>query len=830
MSSTTEKSFENVDIKINKKSNVLDYRLILATVLSKWYILLISLILTFAVTYIYIKKANRVYEGFTTILLKDPKAKNVLDAQTLIGYNVARTQSPIENEQVILQSATMTYNALKRIPWQVSYYAKGRLRTNNSYISGPYIVLIDTTKNQVAESEFSIEFTGSDKFILKSIRNAGYLYKYSTNKYIKRNDEFVIMPNIEYNREHKFGDTISTPNFTICIIKGPDDVELYKYSKLSFKLNQLSKLVNTYQQGITVEPTSKTSSVLKVTFRFYQPEILQDFLNALTAEYIESGLANKNEVAYRTISFIDNELLEIRTQLTNAESDLETYRKDNKLLDLNEEAQRIFDHMKELDNEKARLQLKNKYYNYLKDYLESHQDPAFIIVPSAMGIEDPVTGDLLAQLAKLYSESSSLSLSATKRNPALKKIEAEIEQARKNILENTKNNIKLSKISLDDNTSRSNTVSTRIYNLPTNQRKLLDFQREFNLYNQLYVFLLQKKAEAQITAATNMADNQVLDPCRTENIVKIAPKAGFYIINAFIIAVLLSFAIIFLPSFLKNTFTFTREIEEASPFPIAGYIMHNEDKNEKVFTSTSFSPVGESFRTLRTNMNFFVGNKTSFVMQLTSDVPQCGKTFISVNLGYSFAISGRKTVIIGADMRKSRIHKIMGMSSKPGLSDYLASKVSLNEIIFPTDNSNLFIIPSGTTPPNPSELLESERTNTVFSSLREQFNIIIIDSPPAISVTDANILMPKCDMTAFVIRIKKTKKNIIKDLFTRIRLKNIPQPVVIVNDIPARNTYGYGYGYGYAYGYGYGYGYGYHSDEHKKSKIKSSRLRRVFKA
>jgi capsular exopolysaccharide synthesis family protein len=684
-------------------------------------------------------------------------------------------------------------------------------------------VIIDTTKPQVTESIFSIDFIGPDKFILKSNKNGGYLYNYSTNKGIKKLDEFVMVSNINFKEEHKFGDTISTPNFTFCIVKGPDDVESYKYSKLSFTLNELSKLVNIYQSGIIVEPTSKTSSVLKVTFRFYQPEILQDFLNALTAEYIESGLTNKNEVAYRTINFIDNELLEIRTQLTSAESDLETYRKDNKLLDLSEEAQRIFDHMKELDNEKAKLQLKNKYYVYLKDYLESHQDPAYIIVPSAMGIEDPVTGDLLAQLAKLYSERSTLSQSATNRNPALKTLEAEIEQARKNILENTKNNIKLSKISLDDNTVRSNTVNTRIFDLPTNQRKLLDFQREFNLYDQLYVFLLQKKAEAQITAATNMADNQVLDPCRSENITQIAPKSGLYVINALIIAILLSLAVIFLPSFLKNTYTFTREIEDVSPFPIAGYIMHNEDKEEKVFSTTSFSAVGESFRTLRTNMNFFIGNKTSFVMQLTSDMPQCGKTFISVNLGYSFAISGRKTIIIGADMRRSRIHKIMDVPSKPGLSDYLASKVSLNEIIFPTENPFLFVIPSGTKPPNPSELLDSEITDTLFSALREQFNIILIDSPPAISVTDANILMPRCDLSAFIVRIKKTRKNILKDLLSRIQLKNIPHPVVIVNDIPLRNAYGYGYGYAY------GYSYSYESNEQKKSKVKLGIVRKIFK-
>ena len=180
MNSTTENTYQNIDSKRKKPNKGIDYRLLIIVLFSRWYVLLLAFLISFGGCWIYLKKAERMYEGYTTILLKDPKAKNVLDAQSLIGFTVGKTQSPVENEQVILQSASLTYNALKRIPWQVSYFAKGRLRTNNSYLSGPYIVIIDTTKPQVPGSIFTIDFTGPERFILKSEKNGGYLYKYST--------------------------------------------------------------------------------------------------------------------------------------------------------------------------------------------------------------------------------------------------------------------------------------------------------------------------------------------------------------------------------------------------------------------------------------------------------------------------------------------------------------------------------------------------------------------------------------------------------------------------------------------------------------------------
>ena len=262
-----------------------------------------------------------------------------------------------------------------------------------------------------------------------------------------------------------------------------------------------------------------------------------------------------------------------------------------------------------------------------------------IVVPSSMGIEDAVTASLIQELTRLYSERSALIKSAGDKNPAVQKINAQIQQTQQNILENTKNIIQLNNLSISEMDKRSGSINARISLLPTNQRNLLGFERQFNLYNELYVFLLQRRAEAKITAATNMPDNYVIDEC--DKVVKIKPKDSFIYLVAALISILIALAIIFLPAWLKNTIEYPREIEKMTSLANAGIIMHYDGSDEQVFKASPQSVVAESFRHLRTNINSLIKNKEGFSLVISSDLPAAGKTFISINLAKAFSISGK---------------------------------------------------------------------------------------------------------------------------------------------------------------------------------------------
>lgn len=793
----------------NPEEKNIDIRQLLMRVLANWPIVVICLLLAGGSAWLYLKKTANIYEGSTTILVRDAKNK-ALDAQALLGLDMVGGSSTVENEQQILKSASLTYSALKKLPYRVSYFSVGRLRTSPQYKSTPFVIVPDTTHVQRVGARFDIEFRGDDTWHITS-DGGGDLYDYRINDY-GIVDPTNYIGTGEYDAEHHFGDTIHSGGFRFMLMKGSEYASLKKGAHYYFYMNSLQDLGKDLNAGLSIEPTSKTSTVLNVKMRYGQAGLLQDFLNTLAEEYIQYGLDNKNEVAVRTIDFIDGELDGISTQLANAEGDLEKYRRENKILQLDDEASRVFDYMKDLDSEKAMLMLKNKYYNYLKDYMESEQDPGSIIVPSAMGIEDPVTASLIAEMAKLYSERSGLANSAGERNPAIQQLDAKLKQTRNSILENIKNIINLSNISIKDINYRSSGIDARISGLPNNQRMLLGFEREFELYNQLYVFLLERRAEAQITEATNMPDNYILDPCLSENIDKVSPKNSTVYGIALLAGLLLALGLIFGPSFVRNTFSTPQEVEDAVNVPLAGFIIRNEFKDENIFQNHTRSPLAEGFRSLRTNFNFIGQSKEKLVVLITSDLPGAGKTFIAYNIGHTYALTGRKTLLIAADMRKSRLHEILSVPSKPGLSNVLAGACDVHAGIFETGVPNLFVMPAGTIPPNPAELLDSENCENMLVQLRKDFDIIIIDTPPAGLVTDAYILMPLVDINAVVIRMNTTRKSHAKYLLADLKRRKVPHAVVIINDVKVKKRFGYGYQYGYGYGYGYGQEGGYYGE------------------
>jgi tyrosine-protein kinase Etk/Wzc len=794
----------------------IDVRQLFMRILANWPIVLACILFAAGGAWLYLKKSPRIYEGSATILVRDTKSK-AIDAQGLIGLDMLRSSSTVENEQQILQSVSLTYSAVKKLQWRVSYFSDGHLRDNPLYNSTPFIIEPDTTHTQRIGVRFDIEFSGDNTWHITS-KGGGSLYNYSTNEF-GSNEAAAYTGSDVYDGKHHFGDTISSGGFRFVLVKGPGYNEPGEGAHYYFYMNSLQGLGKSLNAGLTTEPTSKTATVLHVTMRYNEPGLLNDFLNALAEEYLQYGLNSKNEVALRTIEFIDGELDGISTQLANAEGDLEKYRHDNKIIKLDDEATRVFDYMKQLDNEKAILMLKSKYYKYLKDYLEAGQDPSSIIVPSAMGIDDPVTAELITGMAKLYDERSALAKSAGERNPAIQQLDAQLQQTRNSILENIKNIINLSNLSINDINARSSMVDNRISGLPTNQRKLLGFEREFELYNQLYVFLLQRKAEAQITAATNMPDNYIIDPCRSDYVSLVSPNSMTIYSIALLIGLLLALGIIFGPDFLRNTFSSPQEIEEAVGVPMAGFIIHNEYKDENIFINHSSSPLAEGFRSLRTNFNFIGQTKDKMVILVTSDLPKAGKTFISYNVGHTYAMSGRKTLLVAADMRKSQIHEIFSIPSKPGLSNLLIGACTLQQAVYKTTVPNLFVMPAGVVPPNPAELLDSENCENLFKQLRQEYDLIIIDTPPAGLVTDANILMPYADINALIIRMNVTRKSHAKSLIADLKRRKVPHPVVIVNDVKVKRRFGYGYRYGYGYGYGYSEEYFKEGEDKIDSKV-----------
>jgi tyrosine-protein kinase Etk/Wzc len=540
-------------------------------------------------------------------------------------------------------------------------------------------------------------------------------------------------------------------------------------------------------------------------------------LNKLADVYLQSSLDEKNSIVENTINFIDRQLNGIIDSLKIAEDNLLNFRLTNNVIDISQEGGVIFQKLERLQNEKALLNIKFNYYTYIYDYVQSKSDLKDLIAPSSIGIEDPLLNSLIMTLNEYMSEKNVLSYSAKDNTPSLNLINVKIQNAKETLLENLSNIIKTTEITLKDYDKRISLSDSEIKKLPVTEQQLIKIQRKFELSDNIYTYLLEKRAEAGIAQASNIPDNKVLDMARSQNAVQVAPKKSLNYMIALIIGILMPLVVIIILDFFNNKISDRKDIEDGTNVPIIGSIGHNNKETELVVHEKPKSSIAESFRTLRTNVHYILLENKSHVISISSTVSGEGKTFCAINIGSIFAISNKKTLLVGLDLRKPKLHKDLNLENEIGMSSYLIGKNTLAEILIETSIPNLFVIPSGPVPPNPAELIESDKFAMFMEEARAEFDYIVLDTPPIALVTDALLISKHCDANLFVIRQNYSTKTVVKLVNELKENKKIKNFAIVLNDVKVPYYYGiygrYGYSYSGNYQYGYNYGYGYYDDD-----------------
>jgi capsular exopolysaccharide synthesis family protein len=371
------------------------------------------------------------------------------------------------------------------------------------------------------------------------------------------------------------------------------------------------------------------------------------------------------------------------------------------------------------------------------------------------------------------------------------------------------NYLSYSREQLKKTNERMAEVQQRLNQIPSKERALLNIQRKYTLNDQLYTFLLEKRAEAGIAKASNVAGNQVLDEARSQGAILISPKSRNNNMTALMIGLMIPLGIIFLIDFFNNKIISRSDVEANTNLPIIGDISHNGRSSNIPIIDHPKSVIAETIRGLRTNLQYLLRGQDKKVILLTSNIGGEGKTFCSLNLSASLAISGKKTLVVGLDLRKPRLNNYFGISNETGLTNYLIEKLEIEETIQQTHIDNLYIASSGPIPPNPAELIETSRMDDFMNYARKHFDYIVIDTPPAAIVADAINLGRYADVAIFVVRQRYSRKESLKYINEIAGSHKMDHVNLVVNDIEKPKGYAYGYGYGYGYGYSYGYGYGY---------------------
>lgn len=803
----------------------IDLKSIIIKILSYWYLFVIGVIVALAIGFLYNRYTPKVYQNSATVFVKEDKMG--IDPTSMMTGLTFKSSINIDNEIAILQSFSLKERTLRELEFfNVSYYATGRVATRELYTETPFIVELDYDTLQTVGIKYEIEFLDQDKYRIKAKEGLYNIFDYNESINVGKRE----IKNIE--NVYRLGEWVNNgKNKFRVILTSYYNPDPDKSMKLSFIVNSRLALI-AEMSNVSIGLTTKSSSILMITIQGHNPQKITDYLNKLLEEYMERNLEQKNTISKNTVLFIDEQLIGIQDSLNKAEYDIQNFQEGNVLMDLDAQSKDMFNNLKAVEKRKSELELSIKYYENLQDYIKRNIDDINkMVVPSAMGIQDQMLNKLVLELVSLSSEKSKKLVTSTENNPLVQTLDEQIIQTKKQLLENIDNLINNTNVTIEELDQQIKMYESRMKELPTTQRAYLGYERKFSLNNDLYKFLMQKRAEAQIMMASNSPDNSIIDAAIISRARIIAPRTMMIYLVCIVLGCAIPAAFIFLKEILNTKILEKNDIEKITKLPIIGqipYVSPNDSQSSATFVIDSpKSPISEAFRSIRTNIEYVVQGKEKCVFSVIADSPGIGKTYISINMASIYAMYGKKTVLIGFDLRKPRIYQEFGLSNKLGVTSYLCGKASINEVIQPSGKlPTLDVITAGPIPPNPAELIASDRCKEFIDELKEMYDYIIIDTPPLMWVTDALLLMKHVDTAVYVVRQGVSNKHVfesvIKDLEGRKYNVNI-----VVNGIKYQGIYGYrysygygGYGYGYGYGYGKGYGYGYYDEEHERQKRK----------
>ncbi len=785
------------------QENSIDLKVYLFKFLRYWYFFVISVLIALLVAWLVNRYTKPLYSVSTTVLLEQQSSPLDISYDWWGWYPDLKM---IENEKGVLLSHSLIQRVSKVLTFEVSYFGVGRILTSELYDNSPFTVVFDTLSVQPCNVRFNITLNSNLIYTINAEGTDVPTCYYGSDMKQKIKEGLPVISRLNIQGMHHYGEWISDKHYRFKIILNDRFRPESLNQEMFFMFNDPGALAKEYNK-FTVEPINKESSIVQITMTGMNPRKTADFLNALTNEYMKRSLDRKNMEATGTIRFIEEQMLGITDSLQLAESNLQRFKQLHKIMDVDVQSQQVLNTMEDLEKQKATLLVNNMYYEYLRDYLRSNNDNlSGLTVPSSMGINDPILTGLITDLTKLYAERSEARLVAREGNPLIASYNQRIETQKRILTENINSILSNSHISIRQINQRISAMGGKINQLPATQRQMFGMERKFKLNDAVYTLLLEKRAEAQITKASNLADNEVIDTADAAWAVPVKPKRSLNYAVALIAGLLLPVGLLLGKDYLNNKLLDRKDIERITNLPILGQVMHSGSDHRLVVAEHPRSFIAESFRQIRTSLQFLTEGNDRMVILVTSCTAGEGKSFTALNLATVFALYGRKTLVMGYDLRKPGLYPDMNLSNTVGITSYLINQSRLDDIIQTTSIDNLHFMAAGPVPPNPAELIASAANDELLERLKQQYDIIILDSPPLGLVTDAHLLMKYAGVNIFVTRQNVTPRPLFESIITDINKYTNGKTGIILNDFDARKSnIGRGYGYGYSSGYDYGY-------------------------
>lgn len=772
-----------------------------------WFVFL--LLLAVGGACVYLRYTIPQYESTARLLIKDEK-KGVEDSKGLESLNLISTKKILENEMEVLQSRTLVQQVVNNLNLYAPVFEERRI---NSWLSSKSWVssvswlssLKGVSPGMPAYTTSPIIVQAKDPDAVKEVKKVFFTYDTARQQVFIGADSFPLRQWVET----QYGTLQFLPNPHVT------DSGYVHNGKFYFALIEPKKVISDIQNRLVIASASKLSSILDLSIRDEVPERGEDILNELLATYNIAQLKDKNTLAANTLKFVEDRLNHVSRDLSGIEQKIEKYKSTESAVDVGEQGKLFLENVSQNDQKLSEIDMKLAVLDQVENYVKQKNGSSGI-VPSTLGVKDPVLSDLLSKLYELELEYAKKKTTTAENNPLLSSVSDQIEKIKPGILENIENQRKGLIASKSNLASTNNSYNTVLQTIPKKERDLIEISRQQSTMQSIYSFLLQKKEETALSYAANVSDSRVVDKA-SSSVNPVSPKTPIVFAIAILGAIALGVVWITLKELFSRKIMYRQDIERLTDHPVIAEVCQDKSKNPIVIGVNNRTFVAEQFRKLRVALNYLGVNASHKKILVTSGISGEGKSFVATNLALSIALTGKKVVLLEMDLHSPVISERLNIQSDYGISSYLLGARDPEEIIKRTEiNENLFIIPAGPLSANPTELLMSNKVPELLNYLDAIFDFIIIDTAPVGPVTDGYIISPYCDATLYIIRHKHTPKVLVEQIDKNSKVNQLKNMAIVFNGIRPR---GFGKQH-YGYGYGYGYGYAYQEKRKRKTSFK----------
>jgi capsular exopolysaccharide synthesis family protein len=735
----------------------------------KWFVFSIFISLVFA--FLYLRFTPKEYQISTTILIEDEeKGGLVSELSVFEDLGILEGQTSLDNEIELLKSRALMERVIKDLGVNVTYYQKGRIRGSEIYNKEVPIKINFFNKDSIfykQDTTFIIQIKSATTFSLKNSKG-------------EKKGDYSFGQDIKT----KFGDITITPsNF----------LKTFKESEIIVKIKPLNEVIEYYRNQIQILPVNKKASVINISLKDRKKLKAETIVNNLVNQYNEDAVSFKSLIRKKTNSFIEERLEIINEELLVVEQGAEAFKTENRLTNIDSEADLVLESKSDLKKNIIDLTTQLKLVEYISDYLKRNTND---LIPANLGLSEGGLDQSTQKYNELLSERNRILRSSSELNPVISNLNKQISNVRESIVQGLINLESSLTISINQIKQEDYRLSSKMAAAPRQEREYRNIQRQQEIIEALYLYLLQKREENAITLAVTLPNAKIIDRAYGKN-VPVSPKPTVIYLVALFLGFVFAFLTLYIKLLLNNKVHNSKEVEAIIKAPLLGEIPKTKGKQKVVINTKDRSGIAESFRMLRTNLDIILssskkGAKTIFI---TSTISNEGKTFISVNLASVIALLNKKVLLIGADIREPKLEEYLDIKMDKGLTHFLIdSSLKVQDVISHIDTYNIDVLHSGISAPNPSELLSNGRFEEILDYAKDQYDFIIVDTPPVNLVTDTFLLGKNADLFLYIIRADYLDKRMLEIPAKLFEEKRLPNMAMVLNDTDFEKGYGYGYG------------------------------------